>query len=251
MIRGLYISASGMLAEMVRNDVSANNLANVNTSGYKKDTAVFQSFPEVLIQRINDQKPTDVSPRPVIGSLNTGAIVDEIVTSHEQGTLHETTNPLDMAIAGDGYFVVQNQKGTFYTRNGSFTIDGQGYLVTNQGDYVMGQAGRIQIGNSDNLQVDEAGNITVDGKQVGTLRIVNVANQAALTKVGDSLFTGGQAGTGAVGQVKQKFLEASNVNPVTEMVNMITITRAYEANQKMISAHDQTLAQALEVGSTK
>lgn len=251
MIRGLYTSASGMLAEMVRNDVTANNLANINTTGYKKDTALFKSFPEILVQRVNDQKQTDVNPRPAIGTMGTGTIVDEVITSHEQGQLRESSNPFDLAIAGEGYFEVQNPNGTFLTRNGSFTVDSQGYLVTTQGDYVMGQAGRIQIGNSNNVAVDSAGNVKVDDNRVGTIRLVAVANKAALTKVGDSLFTGGQATGGNVGQIKQKFIEASNVNPIVEMVNMITISRAYEANQKVITAHDTTLAQVMEVGQPR
>lgn len=250
MIRGLYTSASGMLAEMTRSDVTANNLANINTNGYKKDTAVFKSFPELLVQRVYDQKKTDIKPAVTIGTLGTGAMVDEIITSHEQGQLRETTNLYDVAIAGEGYFAVQNQRGTFYTRNGAFTVDGQGFLVNSQGDYVLGQAGPVKVGNSNDVVIDGAGNVSVDGAKVATLRIVPIANKNSLTKVGDSLFTGGQVG-GTVGQVQQKFLEASNVNPVTEMVNMITITRAYEASQKVITAHDQTLGQAMEVGRLK
>lgn len=250
MIRGLYTSASGMLAESTRNDVTANNLANINTTGYKKDVTVFKSFPEVLIQRINDQKKTDPQPKVTIGTLGTGAMVDEIITSHEQGSFRETSNLFDLAIEGEGYFTVQNERGNFYTRNGAFTIDGQGFLVNSQGDYVLGQAGPITIGNSSDIVIDGAGQIFVDGQQIAALQIVPIADKAALTKVGDSLFTGGQAG-GTVGQVRQKLLEASNVNPVHEMVNMITISRAYEANQKIITAIDQTLGQAIEVGSIK
>lgn len=250
MIRGLYTSAAGMLAESTRNDVTANNLANINTTGYKKDAAVLKSFPELLIQRINDQKKTDPQPKVKLGTLGTGAMVDEIITSHEQGAIKETSNPFDLAIEGEGYFTVQNQRGTFYTRNGAFTVDGQGFLVNSQGDYVLGQAGPVKIGNSSDVVIDGAGKVTVDGKQITTLRIVPIANKAALTKIGDSLFTGGQPG-GTVGQVKQRFLEASNVNPITEMVNMITISRAYEANQKVITAHDQTLSLAMEVGLVK
>jgi len=116
MIRGLYTSASGMLAESTRNDVTSNNLANINTTGYKKDVAVFRSFPDMLIQRINDQKKTDPQPKINIGTLGTGAMVDEVITSHEQGTFRQTSNPFDLAIDGEGYFTVQNDNGTFYTR---------------------------------------------------------------------------------------------------------------------------------------
>ncbi|WP_418791118.1 flagellar basal-body rod protein FlgF [Phosphitispora sp. TUW77] len=248
MIRGLYTSASGMLAELSRNDVTSNNLANVNTTGYKKDTAVNSAFAQMLIQRVDDRKQTDISQRPVIGTLGTGAIVDEIVTIHEQGQLRESSNPFDMAIAGNGYFVVQNDNGTYYTRNGSFTVDGEGYLVTSQGDMVVGQAGPINLGDANDVVVDGSGNISANGENIGTLRLVTVANQQELTKVGDSLFTGGQVVDGIDGQVKQKFIESSNVNVITEMVNMITTMRAYEANQKIISGHDNTLSQAMQVG---
>ncbi len=248
MIRGLYTSASGMLTELTRNDVTANNLANVNTTGYKKDTAVNSAFAQMLVMRVNDQKQTDISPRPVIGALGTGAIVDEIVTIHEQGQLRESSNPLDMAIAGEGYFVVQNDNGTYYTRNGSFTVDSDGYLITSQGDMVMGQAGPIRLGNAGDVAVDGSGNISVNGENIGALRLVTIADPQELTKVGDSLFTGGQAVDGIAGQVKQKFIESSNVNVITEMVNMIATMRAYEANQKIISGHDHTLGQAMEVG---
>ena len=248
MISGLYTSASGMLAESTRNDVTSNNLANINTTGYKKDVAVFRSFPDMLIQRINDQKKTDPQPKINIGTLGTGAMVDEVITSHEQGTFRQTSNPFDLAIDGEGYFTVQNDNGTFYTRNGAFTINGEGFLVNSQGDYVLGEEGTINIGSSvDNVIINGAGQVFVEGQQIAALRIVPITDKADLTKVGDSLFTGGQVG-GTVGQVKQKFLEVSNVNAVNEMVNMITISRAYEANQKVITAIDQSLAQAMEVG---
>lgn len=251
MIRGLYTSASGMMAEMVRNDVTANNLANVSSTGFKKDVALFKSFPEMLVRRINDQKQSDAAQKPVIGSLGTGALVDEVFTSHEQGQLRESSNPFDLAISGEGFFVVQNQNGNYYTRNGSFTLDGEGHLVNSQGAYVLGQAGPIQITGSDDVVIDTAGNIFAGGSKIDTLRTVTVADPAAMTKVGDSLFTGGQAAEGINAQIRQKFIEASNVNPVTEMVNMITISRAYEANQKMITAHDTSLGQAMEVGSLR
>jgi len=248
MIRGLYTSASGMLTELTRNDVTSNNLANVNTTGYKKDMAVNSAFAQMLLRRVDDQKQTDISQRPVIGALGTGAIVDEIVTVHEQGQLRESSNPLDLAISGEGYFVVQNDNGTYYTRNGSFTVDSQGYLVTSQGDMVLGQAGPIILGDAGDVAVDGSGNISVNDEIIGTLSLVTVANPQELTKVGDSLFTGEQAVGGINGQVKQRFIESSNVNVITEMVNMIATMRAYEANQKIISGHDNSLSQAMDVG---
>jgi len=236
-----------MVAEMVRNDVSANNLSNVNTTGFKKDTTVSMSFPEMLLMRMNDRRENELTERPVIGSLGTGAVVDEVITIHEQGQLRESANPFDLAISGEGFFTVQNQNGTYLTRNGSFTVDGQGYLVTSGGDMVMGQGGPIQVGNANDFRVDETGRVYVQDNQVGTLSLAS-ADPATLTKVGDSLYTGGQAAAGITGTVKQRFLEGSNVNVINEMVNMITIMRSYEANQKVITSHDQTLSQAMDVG---
>jgi len=248
LIRGLYTASSGMMVEMNKNDISASNLANVNTTGYKRDTVVTGSFPEMLLQRVNDQRLNDVSRPPAVGNLGTGAIVDEVVTVYEQGQLRESTNPFDLAISGDGFFTVSNQNGTFLTRNGSFTLDSEGYLVTSRGDMVQGEAGPIRLNDAADIEVDSSGTIKADGMTVATLRLVTVADTAQLTKAGDSLFTGGQAVAGITGQVRQRFVEGSNVNVITEMVNMITIMRAYEANQRIISGYDSTLSQAMDVG---
>lgn len=249
MIRGLYTSASGMLAESVRNDVTANNLANANTTGYKKDTAIIASFPDMLLYRLNDQRKGEVQP-PAIGKLGTGALVDEVITDHGEGQLKETSSFFDLAIAGDGYFTVETPAGQRYTRNGSFSLNRDGYLVTNQGYYVLGQAGRIRADGE--FKVDNNGNVFVNGGQTDTLRIVTFADPRQLTKIGDTLFTAAQQGDQTNARVVQKYLETSNINPITEMVNMIAIMRAYEANQKAIQAHDSTLDKAVNsVGSVK
>jgi len=254
LIRGLYTSASGMLAESVRSDVTSNNLANVNTTGYKKDTTVMASFPEMLVLRLNDRRQGEVQP-PKVGTLGTGVLVDETVTSHTQGQLKESSSAFDLAIAGDGYFTVETPGGEMYTRNGNFTLDGEGYLVTNRGYYVLGQAGRIRIegaGPNGGFAVDGAGNVTVDGGVVDTLQLVSFADQSQLVKTGDTLFAAAEQGTQANGRVMQKYLETSNVNAITEMVDLITIMRAYEANQKAVQAHDKTLEQVInDVGRVK
>lgn len=250
MIRGLYTSASGMLAELARNDVAANNLANANTSGYKKDATIIRAFPEMLLERIEKPENPGQAGYETIGKLGTGVLVDEVITIHEQGQIKESSNPFDMALTGNGYFTVETPAGERYTRNGSFTLDGDGYLVTSEGHFVLGQGGRIQLDGSD-VTVDKQGNITVNGNLVDTLRIVSFADTGQLTKEGNSLFNGGQALQGFNGQVLQKAIETSNVNPINEMVDLITIMRAYEANQKMIQAHDQTLGKAIEVSRVK
>ena len=245
MIRGLYTSASGMIAQMAKNDVAANNLANVNTTGFKKDTAIFRSFPEMLLKRIND--PDRTVSRPVIGNLGTGAVLDEVITSSSQGSIQETGAPLNLAIAGNGYFVVKRDGKELYTRNGNFTLDKEGFLTTANGDRVQGQNGDIQI-KGKQISVDLKGEIFVDKNPVGSLKMIAVRDPKQLVKMGDSFLNEGQAQV-FKGEVKQGFLEASNVNPIVEMVDLISIMRAYETSQKAIQAHDQILDKAVnEVG---
>lgn len=250
MIRGLYTSASGMLAESLRNDVVANNLANVNSAGYKKDTAAFKSFPEVLMQRLRDK--ADNGNNPAIGKLGFGAIVDEVATIYTPGQLKQTENPFDVALEGDNYFTVETPNGNMYTKNGSFGLDGNGYLVTAQGNYVLGQKGRIKVVGQ-NFNVSQNGQVSVDGLNVDSLRISSFGNpRTELKKVGDNLFTGNTPLPQVQGRVLQGYLESSNVNAVNEMVDLITIMRSYEANQKAIQAHDSTLDKAVNtVGSLR
>lgn len=245
MIRGLYTSASGMLAELVRNDVAANNLANINTAGYRRNTAVFKSFPEMLLQRINDQNSAVIGGKPpIIGSVGTGAIVDDILTSYNIGQLKESANPFDLALGGEGFFVVQTPVGERYTRNGSFTIDQNRNLITSEGHFVMGTKGPIRVlGNE--FVVESNGNVNVDGVLVDKIRVIDFPDKKVLTKEGDTLFVGVQPQEVQDVRIMQGYQELANVNPVTEMVDMITILRAYEANQKAVQAHDQLLGKAV------
>jgi flagellar basal-body rod protein FlgF len=243
MIRGLYTSASGMLAELTRNDVSANNLANINTAGYRKNVAVFKSFPEMLLQRMNDPGTVGGKP-PVIGNVGTGVIVDDILTSYNLGQLKETSSPFDLALGGEGVFTVQTPNGERYTRNGSFTIDKDKNLITSEGYLVLGEKGPIKVTGKD-FVIESDGNINIDGKIIDKIKIVDFADKKSLVKEGDNLFQGQQAVTAETNQLMQGFLEIANVNPITEMVDMITILRAYEANQKAVQAHDTLLGKAV------
>ena len=255
MIRGLYTSASGMLAGVMHTDTVTNNLANVNTAGYKKDTAVTHEFREMLIYRINDGAlsggqlsfPAAATP---LGFLGTGVTVDQIYTSHIQGIMRNTGNPLDMAISGQGYFVVNTDNGLCYTRNGAFTLNAEQELVTADGGKVMGTQGPIRL-SGHQIRVDEAGNVYSDGALVDKLRIVSFADEGVLEKQGGSYFkpAGPVAELTAQGIIQQGFLEGANVNTVSEMVDLINVFRSYEANQKMIQTQDDTLGKAVnEVG---
>jgi flagellar basal-body rod protein FlgF len=243
LIRGIYTAGSGMLAETTRADTVANNLANGNTTGYKKDIAISKDFASLLIRRINDGKEV-----PAIGTLGIGTMIDEIATIHTGGAMNPSGNSLDFAIEGKGYFVVETPAGERFTRNGAFSRNGQGQLVTGEGQRVMGQNGAITIPDG-TLTVEESGRITVDGVEVGQMRVVEFANERELLKEGNSLFRAPDNGQQATGKVVQGFLERSNVNIVAEMVNMISGYRAYEVNAKTVQAHDQLLDKAVnEVG---
>ena len=245
MIRGIYAAASGMVAESIRNDVTANNLANVNTAGFKKDVAISRDFASVLIKRINDGGDT-----PDIGSLGSGAQIDEIATIHSGGAVRATGNDFDLAIDGKGFFAVQTANGVRYTRNGSFTKSAQGELVNSEGQKVLGQNGPIRI-NGSKMNISDDGSISVDGVEIDRLRVVGFADEKLLQKEGNSLYTApaGTQALAATGQVKQRYLEMSNVNVISEMVNMINGFRAYETNGKVVQSHDQLLDKAVnEVG---
>ncbi len=245
MIRGIYTAASGMIAETVRSDVTANNLANASTAGFKKDVAVNRDFANLLLQRIDDGPEN-----PVIGSLGIGATVDEIAVDHSAGSLRHTGNPLDFAIEGKGFFTIQTPAGLRFTRNGSFTRNAQGQLVDGNGNPVLGENGVLNL-PAGTVTVTGEGRVLIDGAETGRLRLTGFADERQLAKEGDGSFIAapGTQLLAAGGGLRQGFLEQSNVNIITEMVNLINGYRTYEVNAKTVQAHDQLLDKAVnEVG---
>jgi flagellar basal-body rod protein FlgG len=245
-----------MVAETIRTDTIANNLANANTTGFKRDVAVNKNFAEMLIYRINDGKEA-----PNIGSMGLGTAIDEIGTIHDQGSFRETGNPFNLAIEGKGYFTVQTESGMRYTRDGSFTLDSQGQLVTMNGNIVVGQGGPIQINLPDSalsrIIVDSAGRIftmgdDADPVEVGALEIVSFIDERQLMKQGANLYNADNVVGGPQifeGRVVQGYLEQSNVNIISDMVNLITNYRAYEINAKALQSQDEMTGKAVnEVG---
>ncbi len=279
MVRGLYTGASGMIAQMGRIDVLSNNLANVNTPSYKRDTPILKAFPEMLMRRINDDGVRTIPSgsydlMPVIGKLGTGVEVNEVYTRFTQGAFKQTQNDFDLALEGEGFFSVQTDEGERYTRNGSFLIDKDGFLVTKNGYKVLGENGPIQI-KKNNFMVDEDGNVFENSEYsndpmrlvsmeenewnqtvlLDRLKVVNFPKLRYVKKVGESIYRETEYSEKAYiientrPKVRQGFLEASNVNPVIEMVNLIEVHRNYEANQKIIQAHDAALGKVInEVG---
>ena len=217
MERGLYIAASGMLAEMTRQDQIANDLSNASTPGYKADRSTQQSFGDLLLQNSQTGQP--------VGALGLGVVADRVVTDLAPAAVRDTGERLDLAIQGDGFFAVQTAQGVRYTRNGQFSASPQGILMTGLGQPVLGQNGQPVRINADG---------TVNAAGVGVFNVANARKQ------GDNLFTGA-AGGRAGGTVRTGALEASGADPAKSMVDMIASFRAIESGQKVIQTIDETL----------
>jgi len=255
MIRGIYTAASGMMAEETRNAVIANNLANVNTVGYKKDIAVSKEFSSILLKRMNDGPNS-----PAIGNVGLGTTIDQVVTSQAQGSVRVTGNPLDVAINGSGFFTVETPNGIRYTRNGEFTRSADGVLVTTEGFPVQGEDGPIQLGNAQTVTISPDGRVllgdnsqpSATASQAGKLAITTFVDDRQLVKEGNSLLVappGAETADSSTAGLRQGALEESNVNVITEMVNMINGQRAFDMNAKMIKIHTDELDKAVnEVG---
>ena len=249
MVKGLYTAAMGMNVQAQRLEIISNDLANTDTTGYKKDVAVVSSFKEEYIKRLNDTQ--NYTPNnEVIGKITYGAKIDEVYTDFTQGSVVSTDLETDLALQGSGFFTVQTPNGVAYTRDGNFTINQYGSLVTKEGYPVMGQEGAIELGedyftSGDKLVVQNNGEVYVGTAYIDTLDIANFEDSRALTKMNDNLFTSTGARGEFTGSVIQSFLETANVNPVSAMVDMITVARAYETNQKMIQTQDNILGKAV------
>lgn len=251
MIRGLYTSGYSMLTLNRKMDVVANNMANVNTNGFKKDFVVFEEFSDVLVKRFFDG--SDNSARPVrIGNMTLYNDIAEVHTDFTQGALENTGLSTDVAINGDegAFFCVavpeNGEYREYYTRDGGFKLDSDGRLVTRDGFAVMGENGAIFLEGSD-FVISDRGEVVQNGETVDYLRIRKFENPESLRKYGFNLLTAteeSQDGT-FEGTIQQGFVERSNVDSVREMVDMITVLRAYESNQKLVQYQDSTLDRAV------
>jgi flagellar basal-body rod protein FlgF len=223
---GLYIAASGMLAEQVRQSQLSNDLANASTPGYKPDEAEQQSFGSLLL--------ANTSTGQQIGTINTGVRIDKVVTDTSPATLSQTGQPLDFGIAGTGYFAVRTSSGIHYTRDGQFASNNKSQLVDQQGNLVLGQNGQP---------------VSVSSKGTAPAAALGIFNVPNVTKQGATYFSGASTGR-AGGTVQQGELEASGVDPVQTMTDMISSLRAYQAGQSAIQSIDQTMQEdAQSVGA--
>lgn len=247
MVRGLFTAYTGMANEQKRLDIIANNLANAATVGYKEENVTSQAFDDVLAVKIRDESEAFNNRR--IGRMSLGVKLGEAYTNHTQGSLRQTGQTYHLALDGKGFFTmsVTDKAGnthTKYTRNGSFTITKDGHIVDSDGNHLMGESGEVLIpADTVDVIVDASGAIYADGNYVDTLLIADFEDYNYLIKSGDTMYEAveGAVTIPATASIRQGYTEQSNVNVVSEMVEMIAVTRAYEANQKAIQSIDQTL----------
>lgn len=246
MIKGLYTAESSMRPKMARMEVIANNLANINSTGFKRD--------RLFIEMLDDASAAKASGQAQdFDGVKTQRYID-----FAEGSLEKTGNPLDVAVQGRGFLVVDTPQGLRYTRNGNFTISPAGMLTTSQGYPVMGTQGHIQFPDlqkmvQGNVAISERGEISLDKQEIAKLRIVDFEDYSTLQKDHESLFvpaTGQPVveGPGKVTALRQGYLEESNVEGIEEMIAMLELNRSFETDQKSIIAQDESIGRSIEVG---
>jgi len=243
MIQGIYSATAGMVNQEIALSVITNNLANVNTPGYKRDEV---SFSGVLNSLPTPESYNTANPS---NAINLDTVSTKFATDFTPAGMRETGNPLDLALDDGGFFVIQYPNGIRYTRSGNFSLDNSGQLVTADGYPVLGTNGPIQLAAAldGRIEINDAGQIVINGFPIAQLRLADFQNANDLIKSGYSTFMVRNAGiveTPAAAKVKQGFLELSNVNPIYEMSKMIESMRVYESYQKTIQSLNQTLEQA-------
>ena len=244
---GMYLAASGALVQQLRLEVLANNVANISTIGYKGDRSVFHIPAETESQTVK-------APIEGIQSLSPYAPPFSTVIDFSQGAIRQTGNPLDVAINGNGFFSIQTPNGVQYTRQGNFTLDRNGVLISPDGYPVLGEGGEITL-EAGTVEIDLQGGVYLDGDEVGRLQITDFSNSETLKKAGNGRFVGSDDTT--VGErpdnttLSQGYLETANVNPVRAMTEMIETSRAFEAYQKVIQSADEATSTSInDVGKT-
>lgn len=248
MLRGLYVAHTGLLNEQNRMDILTNNLANVSTVGFKKEGSTSQSFDDILTVKIKDASVGEMNVQRT-GIHQPGVRIGENYTDYSQGSFRVTGNPYDLALAGNGFFAIEftNKAGettTMYTRAGQFTLNKDGYLVTQEGDYVLDvQNRRIKLDPMKAATVTKDGQIEQDGNRIATIQVMDFEDYNYLEKYGETYFRAveGARTLTPKAQIEAGCLEMSNVQTVSEMVNLIAITRAYESNQKIVQTYDESL----------
>lgn len=245
MIKGIYASGSGMQPRLMRLDVIANNIANADTTGYKKDSIFVQIMKNAGVAQSTGQ-----------GEL-AGLDVKEF-TDFSPGSLRPTNGPLDIAINGEGFFVLDTPDGPRYTRNGNFRIDDNGDVVNANGYYLMGNAGKINVPGSEQIEqqdllITKSGDIMIGRTSVGRVRVVEFQQKQEMLKAAGTMFMTKENPkdvrlSDESTTIRQGYLEESNVEALTEMVQLVELSRGFETDQRTMRYQDSTLEKAMDVG---
>jgi len=244
MLKGIYSAASGMIPQVKKQEIAANNIANAATTGFKKDNVFLKNLSEAkqgLAQKRSEWE------RPML---------DQVYTDFSQGTFTNTSERLDMAIKGDGFFVLESPTGEerVYTRNGNFSIDSEGYLSNKDGYRVLSDAGPIAVNSSD-VEISSNGDVIVDSTPVSKIQVADFEDYSQLEKTSSTSFTvpeGVEPVSSNDYELQQGYLEQANINIIKEMVNMIITMRNYESNAKALQAQDESLSTLFsKVGQTQ
>ena len=251
MVRGLYTAYTGMINQQKRLDTITNNLANASTTGYKREGATARAFDEVLTVKVKDRTTGYITQN--IGKMSLGVKIGENYTDYSQGSLRNTENTYDLALSGNGFFTISftdknGEESIKYTRDGNFIMDAEGAIRTTDGDYLQGEGGNIYIPTEANeVVINQLGDIYADGQYVDSLKITDFEDYNYLSKYGENMYDLVEGGVEKEpsATVHQGYLEASNINVVNEMVEMIIISRAFESNQKAIQTADSMIDKAV------
>lgn len=245
MFQGFYDLASNMITQNRNLNIISNNMSNVSTPGYKMDRMMESTFRDEILYRYDQNGKTEVGP---VSHMN---VADERVTDYTEGGIRETGYPLDVGLTGDGFFVIETENGEVYTRNGSFNLNNQGYLILPGMGRVMGTNGPIQV-DTDDLTIDTQGRVTsaADGRYFGTLDIVDFADYGQLTKVTGGVFQAAEDPVAARNTVvTQKYLEDSNVNLAEQMTAMMSSQRVLQGSAQILRMYDQMISRSTTLGS--
>lgn len=279
MIRGIYTSSSSMLCEIARQDMIANNLANVDTVGFKRDQGIFKELPTMTLRKVNDGQlypPRPFYKYPKIGELGTGVILDETYTDYKAGGFNHSGNDLDVALENEkSFFLIDAPSGVRFSRDGVFNVNQDGFLTNMHGDFILAEREpvnenaanilvdeqgnsvesleRIQVAQGQILTLDRDGRVLVDGVPEYRLVQGTAADRKAFRKEGANKFVRAYGEVmRAEGNFKIGYTEKPNFSVIEEMVKMIEVARAYEANSKVIQSHDSLLDKAINsVGTTR
>ncbi len=250
MVRGYHSLTSGLLTQSRVLDTVSNNMANASTPGFKSDTVVSTTFAEELMARIPNTRTQDPAP---LGTSSPIRYVSDVETDYTQAFFDQTSAPMDFAISGEGFFTLQTQEGVIYTRNGSFTLDDEGFLSIPNLGRVMGENGPITLENDD-FVCDEQGNITIDGVLVDTLAITTFNDNSLLIKEDEGGYSNPDAANINANPetpptIMWQMIERSNVSAMDEMVAMMESQRALQSSSQMIKIYDELLGKIVtEVG---